>query len=154
MLRDKEKHNIKRSQTNHAGEIDHGWLDCSAQSKHSGFPDRHSPGGVFYVGLVLSIRVNSLLHWDTQRVSKGFQNNSTAAFRQFWDVPFSSPLTVANMLNVLIEKVIFGNILGIDRTLDNKFSPHCSSINYFNQIYEVLFGFETSHKLSVIWRPK
>lgn len=60
----------------------------------------------------------------------------------------------AKALNVLIEEVVFGNILGINRTLHNKFPPHCASINYFNQIYEVLFGFETSHKLSVIWRPK
>lgn len=69
------------------------------------------------------------------------------------DGPLSPSLIRVTVLNVLIEKVIFGNILGINRTLDNKFSPHCSSINYFNQIYEVLFGFETSHKLSVIWRP-
>ena len=66
---------------------------------------------------------------------------------------FSSTLTVVNVLNVLIEKVTFGNILGISKTLDNKLSPHCSSINYFNHIYEVLLGFETSHKLSVIRRP-
>lgn len=68
--------------------------------------------------------------------------------------PLSPSLVRVTVLNVLIEKVIFGNILGINRTLDSKFSPHCSSINYFNQIYEVLFGFETSHKLSVIWRPR
>lgn len=69
-------------------------------------------------------------------------------------MPFSSSLTAVNVLNVLIEKVIFGNILGINRTLDNKLPPHCSSIDYFNQIYEVLFGFEASHKLSVIWRSR
>lgn len=72
-------------------------------------------------------------------------------------VPFppmtlSSP-TAVSVLNVLIEEVIFGNILGINRTLDNKFSPHCSPVDDFNQIHEVLFGFEASYKFSVIWRP-
>lgn len=57
------------------------------------------------------------------------------------------------MLNVLIEEVIFGYVLGINRTLDNKFSPHGSPVDDFNQIYEVLFGFEASYEFSVIWRP-
>lgn len=58
-----------------------------------------------------------------------------------------------SVLNVLIEEVIFGDILGINRTLDNKFSPHCSPVDDFNQIHEVLFGFEASYKFSVIRRP-
>ena len=88
-------------------------------------------------------------------VSKGLQKHSTAGFKvPCQDVPFPSSLTAVNVLNVLIEKVIFENILGINRTLDNKLPPHCSSIDYFNQIFEVLFGFEASHKLSVIWRSR
>lgn len=61
--------------------------------------------------------------------------------------------TAMSVLNVLIEEVIFGDILGINRTLDNKFPPHCSPVDDFNQIHEVLFGFEASYKFSVIRRP-
>lgn len=64
----------------------------------------------------------------------------------------SSP-TAVSVLNVLIEEVIFGYVLGINRTLDNKFPPHRSPVDDFNQIYEVLFGFEASYKFSVIRRP-
>lgn len=58
-----------------------------------------------------------------------------------------------SVLNVLIEEVIFGDILGINRTLDNKFPPHCSPVDDFNQIHKVLFGFEASYKFSMIRRP-
>lgn len=90
--------------------------------------------------------------WPRFRRTPGKQHSWVQVL--FQDVPFSSTLTAVNLLNVLIEQVVFGNILGINGTLDNKFSPHCSSINYFNQIYKVLFGFETSHKLGVIWGPE
>lgn len=70
----------------------------------------------------------------------------------FPPMTLSSPATMS-VLNVLIEEIIFGDILGINRTLDNKFSPHCSPVDDFNQIHEVLFGFEASYKFSVIRRP-
>lgn len=57
------------------------------------------------------------------------------------------------MLNVLIEEVVFGYVLGVNRTLNNKFSSHSSPVDDFNQIYEVLFGFEASYEFSVIRRP-
>lgn len=70
----------------------------------------------------------------------------------FQSVRLSSP-TAVSVLNVLIEEVIFGDVLGINRTLDDKFAPHCSPVDDFNQIYEVLFGFEASYEFSVIRRP-
>lgn len=87
----------------------------------------------------------------SEQVSEGRQ---TTGPRQvlFQALPLSSP-TAASALNVLIEEVIFGYVLGINRTLDNKFSPHRSPVDDFNQIYEVLFGFEASYEFSVIRRP-
>lgn len=70
----------------------------------------------------------------------------------FQSLPLSSPAAVS-VLNVLVEEVIFGYVLGINRTLDNKFSPHRSPVDDFNQVYEVLFGFEASYEFSVIRRP-
>lgn len=70
----------------------------------------------------------------------------------FQSVRLASP-TAVSVLNVLIEEVIFGDVLGINRTLDDKFAPHCSPVDDFNQIYEVLFGFEASYEFSVIRRP-
>lgn len=125
----------------------------SERNKHLGFPGRHSPCGVFPPASIAHTSPTSLC-WDAEHLSEGLQKTAQLPSGTGSRWPFSPALTVVNVLNVLIEKVIFGNILGINWTLDNKFSPHCSSINYFNQIYEVLFGFETSHKFSVIWRPR
>lgn len=54
----------------------------------------------------------------------------------------------------MIEKIIFGNILRINRTLDNHLPTHCSSVYHFNQIHEILLGLEAAHKLGVIWRAE
>ena len=138
-------------------EVDPGWLECSEvcgektqASQIIIVPAGSSTRGQYFL-YESHLSSTGTLSVFPKGSRKTAQLHSDTVSR---DGPLSSTLTVVNVLNVLIEKVIFGNILGINRTLDNKFSPHCSSINYFNQIYEVLFGFETSHKLSVIWRPR
>lgn len=52
----------------------------------------------------------------------------------------------------MVEKIIFGNILRINGTLDNHLPSHGSSVYNFNQIHEILLGLEAAHKLGVIWR--
>lgn len=56
------------------------------------------------------------------------------------------------ILNTMVEKIIFGNILRINGTLDNHLPSHGSSVYNFNQIHEILLGLEAAHKLGVIWR--
>lgn len=56
------------------------------------------------------------------------------------------------ILNTMVEKVIFGNILWINGTLHNHLTTHGSSIDNFNQIHEILLGLEAAHKFGVIWR--
>lgn len=53
----------------------------------------------------------------------------------------------------MVKQIEFGDISGIDWALNNKLSSHGSSVDHFDEIHEVLFGFETSYKLRVIWRP-
>lgn len=55
------------------------------------------------------------------------------------------------ILNAMVEKVIFWNVLRINGTLDNHLPPHGASVYDLNQIHEILFGFEASDKLGVIW---
>lgn len=153
-LRDKEKHNIKKSQTNHAGK----WVTVHLAAlsfvgnKHLGFPGHRSPRGVSHSGQDLLDKSN-LSPLGRSAPFRWIPGNAQLPLGTVQRWASLLGFDTVNVLNVLIEKVIFGNILGINWTLDNKFSPHCASINYFNQIYEVLFGFETSHKFSVIWRP-
>lgn len=52
----------------------------------------------------------------------------------------------------MVEEIIFGNILRIYGTLDNHFPPHGSSVDHFNQVHEILLGFEAANELGVIWR--
>lgn len=55
------------------------------------------------------------------------------------------------ILNTMVQKIIFGNILRINGTLHNHLPTHSSSINNFNQIHEILLGLEAAHKFGVIW---
>lgn len=159
-LKKKEKHNIKRGWNDPPGATDRGWWGCAEvrRGRHSGVSGHVTSvplPHVFYLGtskLYIYQASSPPGCWPRFCRTPGKQHSWVQVL--FQDVPFSSTLTAVNLLNVLIEQVVFGNILGINGTLDNKFSPHCSSINYFNQIYKVLFGFETSHKLGVIWGPE
>lgn len=56
----------------------------------------------------------------------------------------------ALILNSMVEKVIFRNILRINRTLDNHLPTHGSSVYDLNQIHEILLGLEAADKLGVI----
>lgn len=58
------------------------------------------------------------------------------------------------ILNSMVKKIIFGNMLRINRTLNNHLPTHGSSEYDFNQIHEILFGLEAAHKLGVIWRAE
>lgn len=135
------------------GKWTHGLTVPGSQGADREGPDCWTVGGLLPRGRCFIDETNSSLlgcwthFWGTPGTPHG------GIQVVFQHVPFSSSPTAADVLNVLIEKVIFGDILGVNRTLDNKFSPHGSPVDYFNQIYEVLFSFETSHKLSVIWRP-
>lgn len=68
--------------------------------------------------------------------------------------PFVYLLSQVNPLNSLVEKIIFRNVIGINRTSHNELAPHCSTVDHFDQIYKVLLCFEASYKFGVIWRPK
>lgn len=87
----------------------------------------------------------------SEHVSEGLQPTGSG-FRFCFSLCLSS-LQQQRVLNVLIEEVVFGYVLGVNRTLNNKFSSHCSPVDDFNQIYKVLFGFEASYEFSVIRRP-
>lgn len=54
----------------------------------------------------------------------------------------------------MVEEIIFGNILRIYGTLDDHFPPHGSSVDHFNQVHEILLGFEAANELGVIWRAE
>lgn len=58
------------------------------------------------------------------------------------------------ILNSMVQKVIFRNILRINRTLDNHLPTHGSSVYDLNQIHEILLGLEAADKLGVIWRAE
>lgn len=51
----------------------------------------------------------------------------------------------------MVEKIIFGNILRINGTLDNHLPTHGSPVYDFNQIHKILLGLEAADKLGVIW---
>lgn len=55
------------------------------------------------------------------------------------------------ILNSMVEKIIFGNILRINGTLDNHLPTHSPSVYNLNQIHEILLGLEAANKLGVIW---
>lgn len=55
------------------------------------------------------------------------------------------------ILNSMVEKIIFGNILRINGTLDNHLPTHGSSVYDLNQIHKILLGLEAANKLGVIW---
>lgn len=55
------------------------------------------------------------------------------------------------ILNSMVEEIVFGNILGINGTLDNHLPTHGSSVYNLNQIHEILLGLEAANKLGVIW---
>lgn len=54
-------------------------------------------------------------------------------------------------LNPMKEEVVFWDISRVNRTTDNHFSSHGSSVDDLNQILKVLLGFEAADKLGVIW---
>ncbi len=54
------------------------------------------------------------------------------------------------VLNSMVEKIIFGNILRIYGTLDNHLPTHGSSVYDLNQVHEILLGLEATDKLGVI----
>lgn len=55
------------------------------------------------------------------------------------------------ILNSMVEKIIFRNILRINGTLDNHLPTHGSSVYNLNQIHKILLGLEAANKLGVIW---
>lgn len=81
MLRVKEKHNIKKSQTNHAGKLITVDLTALrlAGNEHLGFPGHHSPYMVFYSGWYFLYKSNlsPLECWAPFRRTP---ENSIAAF--------------------------------------------------------------------------
>lgn len=55
------------------------------------------------------------------------------------------------VLNAMVQKVIFGNILRIYGTLDNHFPSHGSSVYHLNEIHEILLCLKAADKLGVVW---
>lgn len=58
------------------------------------------------------------------------------------------------MLNSMVQKIIFGNILGINGALNNHLSTHGPSVYNLNQIHKILLGLEAADELGVIWRSE
>lgn len=54
----------------------------------------------------------------------------------------------------MVQEIVFGNILGVDGTLDDHFPPHGPSVDHLNQVYEILLGSEAADELGVIWRAE
>lgn len=92
MLRDKEKHNIKKSQTNHAGKLT--TVDLTALrfvgNKHLGSPGHHSPMGL-PLRPVFSIQVKPLSTGMLSTFPKD-PENSTAAFAYRFEMGLSLQL--------------------------------------------------------------
>lgn len=59
-----------------------------------------------------------------------------------------------SVLDVMVQQIIFRDVSRVDRASDDQFSSHGASIDHFDQIHEVLLGFEASHKLGMIWRSE
>lgn len=54
----------------------------------------------------------------------------------------------------MVQKVIFGNILRINGTLNNHLSTHGPSVYNLNQIHKILLSLEAADELGVIWRSE
>lgn len=55
------------------------------------------------------------------------------------------------ILNAMVQKIIFRNILRIYGTLDDHLPTHGTSVYDLNQVHEILLGLEATNKFSVIW---